>query len=97
MVVHLLCALRVLYVAASATNTSLVQRNRTVRVCVCLTVCDPETSTVRWPRSHMGCGAPEKSIYISCSCPMLRFTVCVCFFYILFYFILFLKKAEDPQ
>jgi hypothetical protein len=34
-----------------------------VCVCVCLIVCDVETSTMRRPRSELGCCATEKKIY----------------------------------
>jgi hypothetical protein len=33
----------------SATSSSLVQRSPTARACVCLIVCDLETSTMRQP------------------------------------------------
>jgi hypothetical protein len=32
--------------------------------CVCLTVCDLETSTVRRPRPEFGCSAREKKNFI---------------------------------
>ena len=51
-----LCLLCAVYVAASATVWSLVQRSATR--CVCLIVCDHETSTVSWRRPEFVCCAP---------------------------------------
>jgi hypothetical protein len=55
--VRCLCLLRVVYVAASATCWSLAQRSR-IR-CVCIIVCDLESTTMKRPRSHSGCCSTE--------------------------------------
>jgi len=31
-------------------------------VCVCLTVCDPETSTMNWPRPNLDCRTIGKKL-----------------------------------
>ena len=55
--VRRLCLLCVVWVPASTTGLSLVQRipNGCMCVCVCLIVCGRETSTIRRPRSVFGC------------------------------------------
>jgi hypothetical protein len=42
-----------------------------VCVCVCLIVCDLETSTMRWPCSQLGCDATKKILYRSNYSPIL--------------------------
>jgi hypothetical protein len=62
--VPFLCLLWVVLVTASVTDRSLVQRNLTVWMC--LTVCDLEKSTMRWPRSESGyCATGNKKHYYS--------------------------------
>ena len=52
----------VVYVAATATGWSLVQREPyrvCVCVCVCLIECEQETSTKRWHKPDLGCHGTE--------------------------------------
>jgi hypothetical protein len=58
--VCLLCLLCVVYVAASATGWSLVQRRSTG--CVVSNLCDLETSTMRRPGLQLGCCAQKTSM-----------------------------------
>jgi hypothetical protein len=60
--VRVLCLLCVVLVAASTTNWSLVRRSPTGYVCV--SVCDLETSTVRWPRPKMSCWPQKNNLNI---------------------------------
>ena len=55
--VGLLCLLCVVQVALSATSRSLVLRSPTL---LCVSVCDLENSTMKWPRPKMGCCATGK-------------------------------------
>jgi hypothetical protein len=63
--IRLLCLLCVVWVAASSTCCSFVQRSLTVclrvRVCVCLCLilCNLETLRVRQPRAELSCCATE--------------------------------------
>jgi hypothetical protein len=60
--ISLLCFLCVVWIAAFAMSCSLVQRspNWRARACVCVMVCDLETSTMRWHRPVLGYGATKK-------------------------------------
>jgi len=60
--VHLPCLLCVMQAVTSASEWSLTHRSPTVcmraHVCVCLIMCDPATSTIRWPRPKSdGCAS----------------------------------------
>ena len=58
----LLCLLCVVQVAASTTSWLLFQRSPIG--CVCVYVCDLQTSTKRLSKSGLGCYATEKKNYI---------------------------------
>jgi len=54
----------------------ITRSEKSYRVCVCLILCDLETST-RQPRPKVGCCATEKEKYmvVCCSDPVFQFSI----------------------
>jgi hypothetical protein len=57
--VRLLCLL--CFVGSGLCDGLITRSEESYRVCVCLIVCDLETSTVRRPRTEFGCCAAENN------------------------------------